>query len=238
MIITEATWEKRNFGMDTYEILLDNKDLEKIDKILEEIASQSFQNAYVVIKLPIGNIKAVHALEDDGFRFLETQFFFTEYFDAKNSTKNKFKYNITKKIIPKNKKEWERIIQKITPGMFNSDRVSLDPALGIEIACKRYQNWCRDLFNNPNSYLSVGEFDGQEYCFGIYIKKEKILNVVLVGIFEEYKNLGLGSTLLDKDLFFETKTSTSSNNLGALKVYQSEGLIICEQKYVLRKIYE
>ena len=37
---------------------------------------------------------------------------------------------------------WGRVIDKITPGMFSTDRVSLDPLLGMDVACIRYKNWC------------------------------------------------------------------------------------------------
>ncbi len=152
---------------------------------------------------------------------------------------NKLEYNIIKKFVPKIKEEWEMVIKKITPGMFDTDRVSLDPYLGLEISCKRYQNWCRDLFDNPNSFMVVGELDGEEYCFGVYIsqKNNSRIKVVLCGIFEKYKKMGLGNTLLDKNSPYKKTTSTSSNNLAAFKIYQHDGLIVSEEKYVLRKIY-
>lgn len=37
MKITKATWEKRNFGMDVYEIFLDKKDLRNFDEVFQEI---------------------------------------------------------------------------------------------------------------------------------------------------------------------------------------------------------
>ena len=61
--------------MQVYEILLDEADLKCFDEVLRWLRGQNFKESYVVVKLPVGDLKALHALEDEGFRFLETQFF-------------------------------------------------------------------------------------------------------------------------------------------------------------------
>ena len=49
-------------------------DLNNILDIIEEIFSDKYKNAYLIIKMPVSNLRALHALEDNGFRFMETQF--------------------------------------------------------------------------------------------------------------------------------------------------------------------
>ena len=73
MKIVEATWERRNFGRDAWEITLGREDLADVEKTLAALRDSRFAGAYVCVKMPVGNLKMLHALEDDGFRFLETQ---------------------------------------------------------------------------------------------------------------------------------------------------------------------
>lgn len=245
MTITEATWERRNFGMDAYEITLDKKDCENEAEILAQIRARNFKNAYVCVKMPVGNLKALHALEDEGFRFLETQFRLMDNFEPKDfgleAVLKNSNYKISFEILPKKEDEWEKIISQITPGMFDTDRISLDPKLGFEISCKRYQNWCRDLFKNPNSYMLVRKVNDEIYSFSVEIKDEKTKSVdsVLGGVFEKYKSFGLGATWTQTKHYdqFKVKTSVSSNNFPVLRIHQHAGRVIYKEEYVLRKIY-
>lgn len=245
MKIIKATWENRNLGRDAYEITLDRKDLKDFDATLKEIHAQNFVGAYVVVKMPVGDLKALHALEDDGFRFVETQFHIADYFEPKempDETAGLMK-NAERVTVPKDRTEWERVISKITPDMFDTDRISLDPLLGKEIACKRYQNWCRDLFENPHSWMWVMKVDGQEVSFGLNIRDEEKQtdDGILGGVFAEFKNEGYGVSLScdnNKKNKVKGKTVISSNNLAMLRIYQHFGRIITKELYVLRKNYE
>lgn len=238
MKIINATWEKRNFNMDTYEIILDKKDLRNFDETFLEIQNQNFKNAYVVIKMPVGNLVAIHKLEDYGYRFLETQIGLVDHFlplqDDLFLSESKA---VVYEEISKNKDEWEKIIKKITPDMFDTDRVSLDPFLGKEIASKRYQNWCRDLFQDENSTMLIIKYNDEICGFVIYLIDEKNnkKDGVLGGFFAEYKDMGMGLSWVNKTT--NIKTSISSNNLSVFKIHQHCGRIVYKEKYVLRKIY-
>ena len=243
MKIIKATWENRNLGCDAYEITLDRKDLKNFDAVLDEIHTQDFAGAYVTLKMPVGDLKALHALEDDGFRFMETQFHIADYFEPKETPDEAadLMKNAERIVIPKDRAEWERIISKITPDMFDTDRISLDPLLGKEMACKRYQNWCRDLFDNPNSWMWVMKVDGQEVSFGLNVRdaEKQTDDGILGGVFAKFKNIGYG-IFQSGELNRKTKGKTivSSNNTAMLRIYQHFGKIITKEMYVLRKIYE
>lgn len=243
MKIIQATWEKRNFGCDAYEILLDKNDLQNVEASLGTIRAQNFADAYVVVKLPVGNLKLLHALEDEGFRFLETQLFLVDRFEPleKPEQIERMMQGVERNVVPKKKDAWESIISRITPEMFDTDRVCLDPKLGKDIACLRYQNWCRDLFDNPNSWMWVLSVNNEEVSFGINVRDEKkgFENGILGGVFAPYKGLGYGVfQILDaSESMKKTKTVVSSNNQGMLRVYQSYGRVIYKELYALRKIY-
>lgn len=245
MKITNATWEKRNFGMDTYEISIEKKDMRDYQEVLKKIDEQNFHKAYVVIKMPTGNLKLLHALEDSGYRFLETQLSLVNHFEPIESEVNMFaqdvKNDCTVEIVPKKKEDWNKVINKITPGMFDTDRVSLDPALGQEVACKRYQNWCRDLFDNPTSEMCVHKISSDIYGFSISVKDEKtgVIDYVLGGMFEEYKDMGFGTSWINSGASnIKAKTAVSTNNVPVIKLHQHSGKVIYKLRYVLRKIYE
>ena len=114
MKIIKATWENRNLGRNAYEITLNRKDLKDFDTTLKEIRAQDFAGAYVVVKMPVGDLKTLHALEDDGFRFVETQFCLADYFEPKETSEQTadLMKNAERVILPKNKNEWEMTYAK------------------------------------------------------------------------------------------------------------------------------
>ena len=244
MKIVHATWENRNLGRDAYEITLNRADLRSLELTLEKIHAQDFSGAYVVIKMPVGDLRALHMLEDDGFRFIEMQLHLVQYFEPHEDNCVIDGARHTKWIkVAKNREDWERVIQKITPEMFEKDRISLDPLLGNEMACHRYQNWCRDLYDDPMSELQVFKVNGEEVCFelNVYDSKNSVYNKVLGGVFADFKQQGYGAlpSLQERiPKISKVKTVVSSNNLAMLRIHQFYGKIVTSGCYVLRKIYD
>jgi len=243
MKLIKAVWENRNLGRNAYEIILNKNDLKFFSETIDNIRNQNFRNAYVVIKMPVGNLSALHFLEDEGFRFLETQLFLKDYFSPlkENWLIQDISENIKEVIVPKQQSEWERIIQKITPDMFDTDRISLDEKLGPDKACKRYQNWCRDLFHKPEAYMLVLKDSNTEVAFRVEELNPETNEIkgILGGVFKEFKGDGYGPVLMqNKESNFKIKTAVSSNNLPVLKIHQTLGRIIYKEMYVLRKFYD
>lgn len=243
MKIVRAQWEERNFNCKTYEITLDRKDLESLDLLFSKLHSECFNDSYVTIKLPVGNLKALHALEDDGFRFMETQLFLVEHFEPLPFPNgiSQWMESMVRTRVDKNREAWGRIIDRIVPGMFGTDRISLDPFLGPEIGCLRYKNWCWDLFENPNSWMWVLKIEDKEVSFGINIRNNEtgVDDGVLGGVFPEYQGDGFGIFQIagTKDRKIKNKTKVSSNNPKILRIFQNYGSIIYKELYVLRKVY-
>ena len=192
MKIVEATWERRNFGRDVWEVTLGREDVADVEKTLAALQDSRFAGTYVCVKMPVGNLKMLHALEDDGFRFLETQLSLMDRFKADDMLGlfEKQDAQIAFVTVEKDKGAWERVISKVVPEMFDTDRISLDPLLGPEIACKRYKNWMRDLFSDPRSELGVMLLDGKEIAFGLDIVEGNTRHGILGGNFPEVKNSG------------------------------------------------
>ena len=242
MKIIHATWEKRNLGCDAWEITLDHKDMSDVTGVIETLRNPEYSGAYVCVKLPVGNLHMVHALEDEGFRFLEVQYSLIEHFlpmDVDIWTES-VEGRVCKEIT-KTESEWRRIVDKIDPEMFETDRISLDPLLGRDKACRRYQNWIMDMLKDPHVRMYVTEIDGLEVSFGVERTIGKRTQSILGGMFSQCKNQGMGLAL-----FANAKTSSdgrrmrthiSSNNIDVLRVHQNCGRIIYKQMYVFRKFY-
>ena len=239
MKIVEATWERRNFGRNVWEITLGREDMADVEKTLVALHDNCFAGAYVCVKMPVGNLKMMHALEDDGFRFLETQLSLMDRFKADDilGLCEKANERIEFRTVEKDEVAWERVIAKVVPEMFDTDRVSLDPELGPEIACTRYQNWMRDLRNDPRSELMVMLLNGQEIAFNVDVVEGNTRHGILAGNFPEFKNTGYGMALIAGPREKQTKvrTAVSSNNPQVLRSHQNCGRVVYKEMYVLRK---
>ena len=239
MKIVEAKWDRRNFGRNAWEVTLGREDMADVEKTRAALRDGRFAGAYVCVKMPVGNLKLLHALEDDGFRFLETQFSLIEKFNADDMMDlcEKASEQVKILIVEKDRAAWERVISKIEPAMFDTDRISLDPLLGPEVACTRYRNWVRDLFDDPRSYLSVMVLDGEEIAFGVDIVDGGTRRGILGGIFPKFKYAGYGMTLMagPRVKTHTLRAEVSSNNPYVLRVHQNFGRVIYKELYVLRK---
>lgn len=239
MKIVEATWERRNFGRDVWEVTLGREDLTDVEKTLASLRDNRFAGAYVCVKMPVGNLKMLHALEDDGFRFLETQLSLMDRFQADDVMElyDKANERITFATVEKDAAAWERVISKVIPEMFDTDRISLDPMLGPAIACKRYQNWMRDLLKDSRSVLTVMLLDGKEIAFGLDIIDGNTRHGILGGNFPEFKGTGYGMALMSgsRESRLKLRTAVSSNNPQVLRAHQNCGRVVYKEMYVLRK---
>lgn len=240
-----ASWERRNLGCDAWEVELTAADAANLDATLCALRDPCFAGCYVVVKIPVGFIRLLHALEDDGFRFVESQLRLRDVLEPDAMLKSicdlDQKFNVVQ--VRKDRVAWERVAEMITPGMFDTDRIALDPLYGPEVSCRRYRNWFMDLFDDPNSILSLYVADGKEVAFNIQIcDLDKDVNRgVLGGVFEPFKGSGCGVFfVLDNDnrkKYGKRTTSVSSNNLSVLKLHQRCGRIVVGETYVLRKQY-
>lgn len=246
MDIISASWDKRNLGVDVYEIRLNKIDLLNLSEVINLISSGKFKNSYLTIKIPVSNLDALHALEAIGFQFMETQFHMGKSLNHYETPKllSRVIVPLKQQEIVKNEDSWRAITNLMTDNMFHTDRIYLDPKLTSGISCKRYKNWIIDSVKDQDSHLFVYYY--KDNPIGIsFIKIDKYKKIVydlLEGIFEKYQNSGLGFSVFDCALksyqgigIKKLKTSISSNNPSILKLDLVFGYIIEDEEYVLRK---
>jgi len=243
MKVFNATWEKRNLGLEALEI-----EIEKSDKtdVLRTVLKESHNFQYVVVKLPVGNLAILHELERNGFFFLETQFeIFRKLKEIVTYPKyvNNLLHDVKLKKIS-GKANISDLIERLDEKIFSSDRISLDPEFSVKVGNKRYQKWIRDEVYRKGS--EIFEFEHLEKSIGFIMVNDdgsNKLRGLLGGIYSEYHEGGYGICLIEKpfDLCLMKKknlywTRISSNNVAVLKLYFRMNYHVRDVIYVLRKI--
>ncbi len=246
MKIVNAIWEKRNFGFDAYEVCLTKDDCGDIEKILSDLGEEQYKNAYMTLKLPIGNLVALHKLEDAGFRFMETQFRMKcdiAHYETPVKLSG-IENEIHLQEVHKDLKSWQLVTDMITDGMFHTDRIYLDDIFEWGTSAKRYKNWIMDMLAVPNVNLNLYTLHDEFVGFDMQqLDMDKMLvEGVLGGIFENYLNEGLGIFMFDTLLrYVQSKgikklyTCVSSNNINIVRQNIFFGYEIIGETYVLRR---
>lgn len=225
MEIINAIWEKRNLGVHSFEIQIDDNDsfdefISKEKEVLEQRAE------YIVVRIPVNIADFIWKLPQLGYTFVETDF-------TIGLKKNNYKVPPFIARLDRNidviqiteKYEIENLLTKFKENLFDTDRISIDPFFSKELSSNRYLYWTQDMLTQGCKLFEIS-IKGKR--IGFFIVKqidEKTAYPVLAGLYSEFKNKGLGSLLIKKcvetiwELGFEKiSTTVVSNNLSIIKV--------------------
>ncbi|MCP4194175.1 MAG: hypothetical protein GY768_26490 [Planctomycetaceae bacterium] len=237
-----APWEKRNLGLDAVEIevLSDSASLEEIQR-----SSLGFELA--TVKVPNGNLALVHALEANGFRFLESQFSISlelSSLPAQCPLHDKILRNYV--LSPVSSNEVGRLQKFVNRGLFTTDRIALDPELGLDLANRRYNHWIADMAASQADslqWIMTAAEPSRHAGFMMFQEDGQTINALLGGIFPQFQKRGAGLAMAVRPPhhfaakgFAHYRTKVSSNNVPILRLYQSVGFRINEIVYVLRRL--
>lgn len=241
MKIVEAWWEIPSLGLRTIEITL-----AKGDPPPPASSTAGFQ--HLIVKVPTTELATIHALEAEGFRLVECQF------TVSRSTKGRLCDDVTerfaKQIAPSSSdtQEAEKVIfPAIRAGLFDSDRIYLDPNWGPRFSSKRYENWVTQMLAEPDRariHLLRLARSGTPVGFtSIRIESEHEAQFVLAGIFGEYQNRGFGAAMVYWSLELAkgygksiARTSISASNLRIFGLYSHFDFNFDECHAVFRRI--
>lgn len=238
MKITHAVWERKNLGVDAYEIALDANDTPQMLKQADqEVVSQGAQ--YLVVKTPVACPQLLFHMTELGYSFVETVFHVmvkrSEY--QMPASIARFDRGMSVRLL-KNEAEQERVYAAIRAGVFETDRVSIDPAFTKAESGNRYANWTKQMADNGCFLYETLQGDRP---FGFFIIKrvdEQTVDPVLMGMYQSRDDRGLGTLLhkktLDTCFTHECARLTStivSNNFKVLRVYLNAGASITETLY-------
>lgn len=220
MKLLDAVWEKRNLGVTTLEICLEKDD--NPDEFIEALEKSYYD--YYVVKLTTEAIGFSTLLTKKGFVFVEAINHIYHDLDLRPLTgaKKEIVENTDFQKVEHN--EMQFIFDNILKGMFNTDRISLDPEFGKDKAAVRYVNWIEDEISNGAEIYKFIYKNNNIGFIGFKQVNENDYHNFIAGIYSYYlgKGLSINMTykLVDEVIKRNGKkltTDISSNNIASLK---------------------
>ena len=135
-----------------------------------------------------------------------------------------------------------RVYALIRAGVFRSDRVSVDPAFTPAQSGNRYANWLAQMLAQGGKLFEVLAQEKPIGFFVIVRVDELTVDPVLMGLYDEQNDRGMGALLHKKTLdtcFAQACTRLTStivsNNAKVLRVYVNAGATITDTQYTYVK---
>lgn len=237
-----AVWELENIGTDAWEIWLDANDTpEMLAQEEHRIIAQGAE--YIAVKTPPNCQQLIFGLPQMGYTFVEAVYHVAVRRDEYHMPETIARFDRGLTVEHRTEKaDLDRICNIIRKGIFVSDRVSLDPAFGVLKGGNRYANWLRGLIDQGGFLYEVVKGDRPIGFFVIVRKDENTVDPVLMGMYDEQNDRGLGALLhkktLDTCFTHACKRLTStivSNNTKVLSVYVNAGASITDTLYTYVK---
>ncbi len=238
MVLFDTPWNLETLGT-SVELRFDGS--EKLPEINPEIWSR---HRYVAASLPMGNLELIHSLEDQGFRFVETKFSLDLDLIASPEIPEEVKLLARRSRLERinSINAFELLLQQIQAGIFQTDRIALDPKFGIQTSAARYINWLRNSYGLESSPIDSILYREKSVGFIFTEAENNHLQIKLGGIFTSYDGRGYGALLIYHPIQMakikglnRVKTEISSNNVGIWRLYQAFGFKIVEARYLLRR---
>lgn len=237
-----AVWEKENLGVNAYEIFLSDRDTpETVAAEERRLAAEGAD--YIVLKSPVNCPQLLFGLPKMGYTYVETVFKVeirrSDYHMPSEIARFDRGLTVAHRVAPQ---EWEAVFDRIHSGIFRSDRVTLDPDFSPELGGNRYANWLRNMLLDGADLYEVLKGDKGIGFFVIQRKDEHTVDPVLMAMYDEQNDRGMGALLhkktLDTCFTHDCKRLTStivSNNSKVLRVYVNAGATIADTLYTYVK---
>ena len=242
MKFIDCVWELENLGCRVCEISIE------ADDIFDERAIISKTNSfdYVVIKVGMNHPDFNFGLSRLGFSMVETQLSLSKRykdFNFEDRLVKRFLPHVDEKIVISSE-DLSRIINRITPDMFSTDRIYLDPKFDKNSSMIRYTNWIRTEYQRKTSIVKEILYDGVAIGFGMQREKDGVVSGLLGGIYEGEQSEGYGlltacsgflTSKNNNNPFIKVYTAISSNNYPMLQIYNYLNFKIDNLTYVFVK---
>ena len=140
--------------------------------------------------------------------------------------------------------DFNSVVSHIKPGMFSTDRISIDPKFGESIGCQRYINWLTTEYDGKRSQLIKVLYKSTHVGFMLIRIENDTIDLLLNGLYKEYQGKGLGLLTPASPMMYVKKndlqiakevTSISSNNIPVVKLYNRLHFQLLQQTYVYIK---
>ena len=235
MKIVNAIWERRNLGVACVEVALEATDT--VPDVKSALGGMDTQ--YLVIKVPAGRSDLMFCLSEMSCSFIEAAIHVTrkianlELSGIQKRLADSVSYALMEE------RDLQVLWNEIRNGMYDTDRVSLDPHFTTEQASNRYICWIQDeIARGADVYKliykdqSIGYFTMKNLGDGVYYP-------FLSGMYRTYRTSGLGFNIAYKPLCeiaarggTSVSTYISTNNDSAVRLHVSLGFRFDEITYV------
>ena len=244
MTLRRTPWDDPHFGLESMELAVTDADsdgaaLAEAEKVL------SSGRVYCAAKIPMKRVFLVHALEEKGFRFLETQAELHLNL-SKDFHLEKYLLSVAERgrIEPVSIEDFPSLLSRLD-GVFDSDRICLDPALGPDVSLLRYRSWLSDRFGKDGAHISWIIADGKRAGFFFLESEGDFADSALAGLFSEFKGSGYAPLIISSHIGCAKElgcrklvTRVSMNNMESLRLHLAFGYQIATANYVMRHIGE
>ena len=237
-----AVWEERNLGIHTLEITFENEtDITELEMLLSSKA-QSTGSRYLVVKVPVGDVDSLVRVKDLGFDVIEM---ITTVSVSSLPELSRVQQRFYKQISsqPMAGCDFDKMISNVDAGLFDTDRVTLDPKIPDVSTKTRFSGWMKDEQARGSSFYKILYKNSDAGFFVLSPLKDGKITSVLAGIYTDFQKYTIGyfmNHLAYKESFKlgarQVFTSFSSNNRGASSIHYSIACSLHNQYYVLTKI--
>lgn len=242
MVFVDCYWELENIGKRTCEISYEEG--ETFDEVDFLNKTQGFE--YIVVKVPMSQLSINLGLAKLGFVMMETQINISKNYQQFNFEDRLIRilYPHVEEQIVTSDSDFNRILSKITPNMFSTDRIYLDTYFNNDISRKRYTNWMKTEYQNKTSVFKKIIYKGEDVGFGMLREENGIIHGLLGGVYELKQSEGIGiltacsgflTAHKNNTPFKKVVTAISSNNIPMLQIYNYLQFKIDRMTYVFVK---
>lgn len=240
MRVVDCHWEQKNIGKKTVEITIETTDHN--DFSLIERLTHGYE--YAVVKVPMNKPAYNIGLSKLGYTCIETQMNVGVDYSKFDFSKVAHLYNDTTYEVVDTVDNFNAVVSFIQPGMFSTDRISIDPEFGESIGCQRYINWLTTEYESKRSQLIKVLYKNEHVGFMLIRIEDDTIDLLLNGLYKEYQGKGLGLLTPASPMMYVKKcglqiaketTSISSNNIPVVKLYNRLQFQLLQQTYVFVK---
>ena len=189
------TFNLHRLDIDSRILNLDAWNIENISKpedfadALNEVRSLSTKY-YASCKIPIENIHLIHAAEDSGFSFVETQFQ-TRLRLRKTFDTSRYPYEY---VLIETDEHLHEVLE-IAEQTIEHDRFSRDPKIGKNLSGLRYRSYLENSYERDNEEIWAvrSKSNGQLLTFRSHqIINDAEVRLLIGGVHPSFKDIGLG----------------------------------------------
>jgi GNAT superfamily N-acetyltransferase len=238
MEIIDAHWEMRNLGVKSVELSFGAGEMPPDISDLGDILSAY---DYAVAKVPAGNAQIAACVQSLGFSFMECSISFKHDLDCVGNEQTQLlSARVSHSLAAGEGTDY--ILQRVSEGLFDSDRIYLDPYFTHAQAARRYVFWLKDEISRGAGLYDV-LFDGARAGFFAYKESSPGVSYpFLIGLYPEFRGHCLGGSLIVESLLesknqgcASSETIVSSNNIPVVKCHEAVGSRITGVNYVFVK---